>query len=163
MPLSGADWKAVAAYGAWRAAQQMLRPGLMTAMRLALLVLVTLAATGQLEIARIYAAPAMLFVGGISSYLFAAYAKNKTSTVAVLLAQADRALLIVLCITGVGAAAALWALPVAGPLATGQTPDFLAVAGWLAYAAGVGGGPFWFCRGRMGASGLFVRVTGPPT
>lgn len=133
----GADWKAVAAYGSWRAAQQMLRPGLMTAMRLALMILVTLAATGQLEIARIYAAPAMLFVGGISSYLFAAYAKNRASTVAALLAQADRALLIVLGITATGAAVALWALPVAGPLATGQTPDFLAVAGWLAYAASV--------------------------
>jgi O-antigen/teichoic acid export membrane protein len=133
----GADWKAVAAYGCWRAAQQMLRPGLMTAMRLALMILVTLAATGQLEIARIYAAPAMLFVGGISSYLFAAYAKNRASTVAALLAQADRALLVVLGITATGAAVALWALPIAGPLATGQTPDFLAVAGWLAYAASV--------------------------
>jgi hypothetical protein len=79
----------------------------------------------------------MLFVGGISSYLFAAYAKTRDSTVVALLAQADRALLMVLGITAVGTAVALWVLPVAGPLATGQMPDFFAVAGWLAYAASV--------------------------
>ncbi|GAA1345336.1 hypothetical protein [Arthrobacter roseus] len=134
VPLREADWRAVAAYGSWRAAQATLRPALMTGIRLSLVFIVALAAAGQLEIARIYAAPAMLCVGGMSSYLFASFARAKTSSMRRMLAQADRGVVILLLATMAITAVALAALPVTGELLTGSDPDFMAVLGWLAYA-----------------------------
>lgn len=128
------DLKAVADYGLWRSAQHMLKPALLTAMRITILLVVTLAAAGALEIARIYTAPAMLVVNGVSTFLFASFAKDKQVGLPELLQKADRSLLALLAVTVAGGTAALVALPVAGPLVTGQTPDLLAVAGWLASA-----------------------------
>ncbi|MCG2620555.1 hypothetical protein LVY72_01365 [Arthrobacter sp. I2-34] len=132
-----ASWKSVARYGFWRAAQQALRPSLLTALRLAVVAIIGLAAAGELELARLYAAPAMLFVSGISSYLFASFARKRELPVADLLKQSDRGVAILLTATAAIAAVGLPLLPVAGPLMTGGTPGLLATAGWLAYAASI--------------------------
>ena len=135
--LHGAQIRVVAAYGTWRAAQQCLRPGLLTAMRTAVIVLVALEASGQLELARVYSAPAMLVVGGVSSYLFASFARAHTDSLEKLLQRADRGVFALLSITAICAVAALLALPAAGPLLLGSQPELTAVAGWLLYTAAV--------------------------
>jgi hypothetical protein len=58
---------AVAGYGTWRAAQQFLRPGMLTAMRLLVVGVAGLATLGALEAARIYTTPMLLVVTGASS------------------------------------------------------------------------------------------------
>lgn len=135
--LRGAHWRTVAAYGSWRAAQQALRPALLTALRSAVVMLVAFEASGALELARVYAAPAMLVVGGISSYLFASFARARTVPLEQLLRRADRGVLALLCMTAVCTAVAVVALPTAGPLLLGSLPELTAVAGWLAYTAAV--------------------------
>lgn len=132
--LSGARWRQVAGFGTWRAAQQALRPALLTGLRTAVVLLLSLETAGLLEIARVYAAPAMQVVAGVSSYLFASFARSRDTSTAALLRRADRGVAVLLAMTAAGGAAALWLLPVAGPLITGRAPDTLAVAGWLAYA-----------------------------
>src|SRR6478752_3202786 len=69
-PVRGAI-RTVAGYGSWRAAQQFLRPGMLTAVRLLVVGLAGLAALGTLEAARIYTAPLLLVVAGATSFLFA--------------------------------------------------------------------------------------------
>lgn len=135
--LRGAQWRAVAAYGSWRAAQQSLRPALLTALRSAVVLMVALEASGALELARVYAAPAMLVVGGISSYLFASFARAREVPLEQLLRRADRGVLALLCTTAACTAAAVLALPTAGPLLLGSLPELAAVAGWLTYTAAV--------------------------
>ena len=132
--LRGARWRQVAGFGAWRAAQQALRPALLTGLRTAVVLLLSLEAAGLLEVARVYAAPAMQVVAGISSYLFASFAGNRGAPPAALLRQADRGVAALTLITLTGSAAALVLLPVAGPIVTGRSPDAWAVAAWLAYA-----------------------------
>ena len=70
---------AVSAYGSWRAAQQFIRPGMLTAVRFIVVAVAGLAATGALEAARIYTAPMLLVVSGASSFLFASYASSTGS------------------------------------------------------------------------------------
>ncbi|MET4059033.1 hypothetical protein ABIB35_000562 [Arthrobacter sp. UYP6] len=135
--LRGAQWRAVAAYGTWRAAQQSLRPALLTAMRSAVVLLVTFEASGALELARVYSAPAMLVVTGISSYLFASFARSRTVSLAQLLQRADRGVFALLSITAACTGVAVLALPAAGPLVLGSLPELSAVAGWLLYTAAV--------------------------
>jgi O-antigen/teichoic acid export membrane protein len=174
-------WTGVARFGVWRAAQQTLRPALLTALRLAIVAAIGLAAAGELEIARLYAAPAMLFVSGMSSYLFASFARKRDVPVAELLRQADRGVLILLAATAVVAVVGLPLLPIAGPLMTGSVPEVMATAGWLAYAASIAavtpygalaavrGQPRWIFAIRLLdsllsllAAGTAVAVTGNP-
>lgn len=132
-------WRAVGVYGIWRAAQQCLRPGALTAVRLMLVAMVGLAAAGELELARTYCAPAMLLVTGACSYIFPSLAQGGNRALVELLRTTDRNVRVLVAVTIAAAAVALVLLPVAGPLITGAVPDMLAVTGWLAYAAAVGG------------------------
>lgn len=129
-------WRAVAAYGCWRAAQQVLRPGMLTVLRLMVIAIAALEAGGLLEVARVYTAPALLVVSGLTSYLFASFARS-SDPVATLLRRADRGVILLVGCTAACSIAAFAALPWAGPLATGQDPPALAVAGWLLYAVSV--------------------------
>jgi O-antigen/teichoic acid export membrane protein len=128
-------YREVAAYGTWRGMQQLLRPGLLTVLRLAVAAFAGLAAVGLLEAARVYVAPAMLVIGGLSSYLFVGYARDRDVAVRIRLRRADRAVGGLLAVTvALGVVALLgWA----GPLLFGTPLDAIAVAGWLAYAASV--------------------------
>lgn len=131
------EYRLVAAYGMWRSAQQFLRPGLLTVVRSLVTIFVGLAATGLLETARVYVAPAMLIISGLTSFLFVSYARNKAAGVTSQLRRADRSVGILLSITALMSVAFLVALPFFGPLLFGTTPQLLAVIGWLAYAASV--------------------------
>jgi hypothetical protein len=133
----GGGRQRVAAYGVWRSLQQFLRPALLTAVRAAVGVLAGLAATGLLEAGRVYVAPALLLVSGLSSYLFASFAKQRDLPLEIRLQRSDRAvLLLVLLTAGIGTIAVVL-LPVAGPLLFRVRPDTIAVLGWLAYTASV--------------------------
>ncbi|MFC3298646.1 hypothetical protein FJV46_01035 [Arthrobacter agilis] len=138
VPLRRAALRRVAAFGVWRAAQQGLRPALLASIRFVVIVVVGLAAAGELEIARVYAAPGLLLVGGFSSFLFSSYARDSSRPLHELLRRADRAVVALTVFTVVGSTAALLLLPVAGPLLTGRAPDPLAVTGWLCLALGIG-------------------------
>lgn len=129
-----AAYREIIRYGRWRAAQQLLRPSLMALVRIGVMSIVALAAAGELEIARVYAAPGMILVGGISSYLFASFAGQRAVAPAELLRQADRGVAVLLGLAIPAGLVALWILPWAGPLVTGSSPNTLAVAGWILYA-----------------------------
>lgn len=131
-------WAAVARYGAWRAAQQGLRPGLQTSMKITVTAFISLAAAGLLESARIYAAPAMILTGGIFSFMFPYLAKGRSMPLSQQLRQTDRAVLRVVLITLFCSVVALVALPWAGPMVTGTLPSAVAICGWLAYTLTVG-------------------------
>jgi len=131
-------WREVAAYGLWRAAQQCLRPGTLTVVRISLLGMIGFAAAGELELARTYCAPAMLLVTGVCSYIFPSLARDGHKSLASLLRITDRNVRILAGLTIGAGLVALFLLPVAGPMITGSVPDTLAVTGWLAYAAAVG-------------------------
>lgn len=153
-----ADYLAVFRYGAWRAVQQVLRPSLLTATRIAVVLAVSLAAAGELEIARIYSAPVLLLVGGLSSFLFASFAKQRSAPTSDLLKQADRGVLFLLTVTVPGSVLALAVISWAGPLLTGHTPDVISVAGWLAFGVSVGGVTPYGALGavRLKPSQIFV-------
>lgn len=148
---------AVAAYGSWRAIQQAVRPALLAAVRVVSIVLVGIAATGELEAARIYMAPALLVVGGVSSFLFASYAIDRGVALAESVRRADRSVLGLLGAVAALGTIAVLLLPVVGPLLTGD--DFAlslpAVVGWAAYAASVAAvtpyGSLAAVRGRQAA------------
>ena len=59
------DVTAVLQFGGWRAAQQAVRPAMLTAMRILVVIAAGTVAFGELEAARVYAAPTLLIVNGI--------------------------------------------------------------------------------------------------
>ncbi|MHA7239314.1 MATE family efflux transporter [Arthrobacter sp. TMS1-12-1] len=138
VPLRGSALRQVARFGVWRAAQQGLRPTLLTGLRFVVILFVGLAAAGELEVARVYAAPALLLVGGFSSFLFSSYARDASRPLQELVSRADRAVAALAVFTLLGSAVALLLLPVAGPMLTGRTPDPTAVTGWLCLTLGIG-------------------------
>lgn len=132
-----ASWRPVAAFGAWRGAQVAINPTVFTALRVLVLAAAGSAALGQVEAARIYVAPTILAIGGLSSYLFATYARQNSVPLALMVPKAVRSSVLiaggVLLVGGV-----LWALaPVAGPWITGGSFALpgLSVLGWALYAA----------------------------
>lgn len=127
----------VASYGTWRSLQQFLRPALLTAVRTAVGIAAGLAATGLLEAARVYVAPALLLVSGLSSYLFASFALDRDRPLGERLRRADLAVSALVAVTVLVGAVAIAALPLAGPLLFGVRPDLRAVLGWLAYTVSV--------------------------
>ncbi|WP_129587321.1 hypothetical protein [Arthrobacter alpinus] len=148
-------------YGIWRAAQQAVRPGLLTVVRMTILVLVGAAVVGQVEVARIYVAPMMLVVSGASSFLFTSFARNGDTSIRELLGRADRAVLGLAGVSIVVGGLGLLLLPVIGHLVTGQHPLVLAVAGWIFYSISVSAvtpyGALAAVRGRQSAV-LGLRV-----
>lgn len=134
-----AGWRQVFGYGSWRAVNQLVRPALLAAVRVVCLVALGLAATGQLEAARIYVAPAMLMVGGVSAFLFASYAVRRETPLEKLIRTADRAVVGMVSVIALFGVVAVLALPVLGPLLTGgeYTLQVPAVIGWVAFAGSV--------------------------
>ncbi|MPV36582.1 hypothetical protein [Georgenia subflava] len=131
------NYRAVVAYGSWRAVQQFVRPTMLNAARAAVLVVGGAAAVGELEAARVFVAPAMLLVQGFGSYLFSSYAADRARGPRTLLRRADRAAAIMLAGAVVVGGAAGLLLPHVGPLLTAGKFEIALVAalGWACYAA----------------------------
>ena len=141
VPMRAAALGEVAAYGTWRALQQAVRAGTLALVRVICLLLVTSAAVGGLEAARIYMAPAVLAVSGVSSYLFASYASSPTAPLERLLHLADQS--VVKLLVGVLSFGLIGvvAIPVLAPVLTNGEYELsaIAVAGWAVYAAAIAG------------------------
>jgi hypothetical protein len=131
------DLATVWGYGSWRAFQQVLRPATFTGVRVIVTVAVSLAAFGELEAARLYVAPTLLAVLGVSSYLFASYARDRTTSIRSLRRRADRTVLrLAVATMGLGVVATVLVPYVGGLFANdGEVLDKRAVLGWAAYAA----------------------------
>ncbi len=127
----------VLGYGTWRGLQQLLRPGLLTAVRLLVGAFAGLAAVGLLEAARVYVAPALLIVGGLTSYLFVRYAQDREKPLRAVVRRADLTVLALVGGTAVLGVVALLLLPWLGPLLFTVQPPADAVIGWLAFTAAV--------------------------
>ncbi|MGP9489756.1 hypothetical protein ACT3R5_14450 [Glutamicibacter sp. AOP5-A2-7] len=132
-----AAWREVANYGSWRAALQGLRPGQLTLTRLLVVAVISMTAAGSLEAARIYAAPAMLLVSGVCSYLFASMARNVSDNFGQQLRVTDQAVTRLVLTTVACTVIGLLLLPWGGPLITGHELSGIAVSGWLIYSMAV--------------------------
>ena len=158
-----ADVGAVARYGWYRGLQQAVRPTLLALMRWVVIATLGLAAAGELEAARVYAAPALLAVAGANSFLFANYARNAAKPMSSAVRDADRGVLLLAAIIAALSVCALVAMPVLGPILTGgqYTLSAIAVAGWLAYTLSVAVvspyGALAAVRGHQ-ASVLVIRI-----
>lgn len=129
---------AVWSFGSWRAAGQMVRPSLLTALRLVIVGVLGAAAYGPLEAARVYTAPTLVVVQGLGSFLLPHYVATRDRSPRRAIRAADGAALGLAA--GVAAITALAVLmqPALGPLLTGGSyrVPMAAVAGWGAYAIG---------------------------
>lgn len=136
-PWTPADMRGVGRFGLWRAAQQAIRPTMLTVARIVITIAVGRAAFGQLEAGRIYAAPAMLVVQGLGTYLLCSYSRGKGAPLSTLLRRAERASLLMLGATAVFGALATALAPVLGPLLIGSGYGLgaITVFGWALYAA----------------------------
>jgi O-antigen/teichoic acid export membrane protein len=131
------DALGVLRFGSWRAAQQAVRPAMLTSMRILVVIALSTAAFGELEAARVYTAPTLLMVNGIGGYLFATYAADKHKPLSSLVRKADigaLSMFVGVLLAGVVAAVLL---PIFGKVVTGgRFPiSLLAVFGWVIYAA----------------------------
>lgn len=135
-PLPAQHW-AVAAYGLVRGLHQAVAPGLLALMRVTVIGIVGLAAAGQLEAARIYAAPALLVVNGLAGFLFASYALSRAQPMHTAVRSTDREALVLFLIIAVLAICAVVAIPLMGHIITGHDISALTVVGWLTYALSV--------------------------
>jgi O-antigen/teichoic acid export membrane protein len=130
------DLRGVAAFGAYRAAAQTIRPALLTLLRLVVVTVAGAAAYGPLEAARVYTAPTLVLVAGMGSFLLPHFVALRSRGAAAGLRSADRAAIgLAVAVTTIGVVAVL-ALPWLGPLLTGggYAVPGTAVAGWTAYA-----------------------------
>ncbi len=152
------DVTSVLQFGGWRAAQQAVRPAMLTAMRILVVIAVGTVAFGELEAARVYTAPTLLIVNGIGGYLFATYAAKRREPAAALVRHADiGALALFVSVLLAGGIAAML-LPWAGGVVTGAkfSIDSVAVFGWVLYAAAAG---LLMPYGTLAAvTGMHVRV-----
>jgi O-antigen/teichoic acid export membrane protein len=162
VPVRGGEFATVFGYGAWRSAQQGVRPALLTAVRTAVVIVIGLTAVGELEAARLFVAPAMLLVSGFSSFLFASFARSNHLPLTKLLRKADIGVAQLVGVTILIGAAALLVLPEVGQHLIGERLNSLTVVGWLAYAASVAAvtpyGALAAVRGKQ-ATVLALRVT----
>lgn len=133
--MRGAGVRAVAAFGMWRGLQVAVPPLLLTAMRVVVIIAAGRIALGELELGRIYVAPALLAVQGLTSYLLSTYARDRTMALTVLLQRARRASLGMVVASVVVGGAILLIGPgvahyVSGP---GVSLDRLVLLGWISY------------------------------
>jgi O-antigen/teichoic acid export membrane protein len=139
-PWHHADTASVFRYGSWRAAQQGVRPAMLTAMRIIVAVAVGTVAYGRLEGARVYTAPTLLIVNGVGGFLFATFAARRDESIGRLTRYADKGAVALVVLVGAAGVVAVACLGWAGPLITGHNFDIdqVAVIGWVAYAAAAG-------------------------
>lgn len=154
------DALGVLRFGGWRAAQQGIRPAMLTAMRIIVIIAAGTAAYGALEAARVYTAPTLLMVNGIGGFLFATYAAEKHRPLRSLMRKADVGALIMFGGVMLAGGVAALLLPLAGRIVTGGefSISMLACWAWVVYAATAA---VLMPYGQLAAVvGLHVRVFG---
>jgi O-antigen/teichoic acid export membrane protein len=131
-PAMGEVWS----FGVWRAAGQMVRPGLLTALRLVVVAALGAAAYGPLEAARVYTAPTLVLVQGLGSYLLPHYVATRDRSPRRAIRAADGAALGLAAAVAAITAVAVLLQPVVEPLLTGgkYAVPVLCIVGWGAYA-----------------------------
>ena len=135
VPLRVAAIREVAGFGAWRGAQVSVAPLVLTVMRVIVAAAAGRAALGELELARIYVAPALLSVQGLGSYLLSSYVRDKQLGLTPLIGRAWRSALAMMAAAVVVGAAIVTVAPQVAHLVSGPSVavDRLAVAGWVTY------------------------------
>lgn len=136
--LRGADLMTVARFGVWRGAQVSANPTVLAGVRVIVTVAVGAAALGQVEAARIFAAPVMLAVQGLGSYLMVSYVRDRSLRLAEVYRRARRSSMTIIAGAVAGGAVLTLLAPLLSPIVTGpQVPVLeLAVIGWVCYAIG---------------------------
>lgn len=137
VPIRTPDVVAVWKYGAWRSLQQMLRPGLYTAVRILVAQFSGLAAVGMLEATRTYVSPLILVVGGFSSLLFVRFADSVKSGHGASLKEADRVVMVLVLLSGGLSVIALSLRSWAGPVIFEVHLNPVAVLAWITYGLSV--------------------------
>ncbi|MFD8496741.1 hypothetical protein [Amycolatopsis sp. NPDC059657] len=118
----------VASFAGWRAAQAALRPTALLLARVLVAQLISLAAVGLLEAARLVVAPLQVIINGAGSFLLAGYASGRVQ-------GTRRASLLLTGVTlGGGVVLTLAAGPL-GRLMTGAEVDRWLLLGWVVYLA----------------------------
>lgn len=160
-PMAHADLKSITVYGSWRSVQLTAKPALLAGVRILGITLVSAAAVGELEAARIYLSPAMIVVTGLTSVLFAGYAANREAPLRTLLTRGDRAVTrLVLGVVGL-TSVALVSLPWAGPIITDGEYELsiLAILGWAAFATATAAtSPYSALAGVRGRQPVVVAI-----
>ncbi|MBF5080362.1 hypothetical protein [Quadrisphaera sp. INWT6] len=133
----GADRRVVLGFGAWRAAQQTLRPGSLTLARVVVVAAAGAAAYGSVEAARLLVTPLVLLVGGAGNLLLVRFAGSGSQDRRAARRTADRAAVALLGVSVVAGGTAVALVPLVGDLVTGGSfaVSRAAVGGWVAYAA----------------------------
>lgn len=134
-PIRGADYRPVAAFGAWRGAQVAVPQLMLTLSRVLVIAFAGGVALGLVEGARIFMAPVLLVVQGLGSYLLSSYVRDQQLSVLVLRRRAWRASLLLMGGALVLGAGIVLAAPYLGHLVSGPSfsLDRLTVAGWVCY------------------------------
>ncbi|SNR52047.1 Membrane protein involved in the export of O-antigen and teichoic acid [Haloechinothrix alba] len=130
----------VASFAAWRSAQAGLRPAALLAARVLVANLLSLAAVGMLEAARLVVAPLQVVINGAGSYLLPRFASAESEGMA-RTGRLTTRFVWILSVGTLGAGGVLVALsgPV-GALLTGTAVDPLLVLGWVVYLTVWGAG-----------------------
>lgn len=117
-----------------------MRPALLAGVRIGGLTLATAAAVGQLEAARIYLAPVLILVGGLSTVLMARQAMDRAEHAGEAIVSADRAARRITTAALTVLAVAILGSPLLSPLITGGDFELpkVALVGWSMYAAALG-------------------------
>lgn len=134
--------RTVAAFGAWRALQQSLRPGLLTLVRLLVVLVAGRTALGHLEAARVYMSPGLLLAQGAGGFLLASYAADRHLHRRAAVKGADRTALTLVGISAALSLVLVLCLPALGDLVSGDETSIavLATVAWGFYAAGAATG-----------------------
>lgn len=140
-PRRGAAVRLVLSFGAWRAAQQAVRPAALTLIRSILLATAGAVTLATFEASRVYVSPALLLVNGSGSFLLASNALDRHRSVPEALRSADRSAAL---LGGAGVLLGvllLLLLPWLAPLLTGGDDIDIgaaSVASWSAVAVASG-------------------------
>ena len=134
-PLRGADYRPVAAFGAWRGAQVAVPQLMLTLARVLVIAFAGGVALGLVEGARIFVAPVLLVVQGLGSYLLSSYVRDQELSVLRLRRRAWRASLMLMSGALVLGTGIVLSAPYLGHLVSGPSfsLDRLTVAGWVCY------------------------------
>ncbi len=141
-PVTALGARQVASYGAWRSAHAGIRPLTTFVMRLLVATLVSAAALGQLEAARLVIAPLIVLLSGTGTFLLPIYVRLNRAGSPVTHRSLRMTISLLLGATAVYTTFAVILTDVMAELVSdGRIRlDRLLVGGWCAYAAGLAAG-----------------------